>query len=72
MGRFVPALAAALIASAANAETLATAERRVAVMGTSLDVAVRAPAREDALASSEIAIAEVRRVEDLLTTWRGR
>jgi thiamine biosynthesis lipoprotein len=40
-------------------------------MGTSLDVAVRAPAREDALASSEIAIAEVRRVEDLLTTWRG-
>jgi thiamine biosynthesis lipoprotein len=64
-------LVAALIASAANAESLVAAERRVAVMGTSLDVAVRGPSRAEALASSEIAIAEVRRVEDLLTTWRG-
>lgn len=48
-----------------------TAERRVAVMGTSLYVAVRAPRREDALAASEQAITEVRRVEDLLTTWRS-
>jgi thiamine biosynthesis lipoprotein len=49
---------------------LATAERRVAVMGTTLYVAVCGPVREDALAASEAAIAEVRRVEDLLTTWR--
>jgi thiamine biosynthesis lipoprotein len=71
VGKLFPAFVVALIASAANAESLVTAERRVAVMGTSLDVAVRAPAREDALASAEVAIAEVRRVEDLLTTWRG-
>jgi thiamine biosynthesis lipoprotein len=48
---------------------LATAERNVAVMGTSLYVAVRAPDREKALAASEVAVAEVRRVESLLTTW---
>src|ERR1700730_6151726 len=48
----------------------AVAERRVAVMGTTLDVAVVAVGREAALAASERAIAEIRRVEDLLTTWR--
>lgn len=50
---------------------LTMAERDVAVMGTSLYVAVRAADREEALAASEVAIAEVRRVEDLLTTWRS-
>jgi thiamine biosynthesis lipoprotein len=48
-----------------------TVERSVAVMGTKLEVAVRAADREDGLALSETAIAEVRRVEDLLTTWRN-
>ena len=49
----------------------ATAERSVAAMGTRLDVAVRAPQRQDAIAASEAAIDEIRRVEDLLTTWRA-
>jgi thiamine biosynthesis lipoprotein len=40
-------------------------------MGTSLDVAVRGPDRDAALGASEQAIAEIRRVEDLLTTWRS-
>ena len=39
-------------------------------MGTILDVAVRAPDRDAALAASEVAIDEVRRVEELLSTWR--
>lgn len=56
--------------SAATAAEPAVAERRVAVMGTTLDVAVVAGGREAALAASEDAIAEIRRVEDLLTTWR--
>src|SRR5205085_7269985 len=46
------------------------AERRVALMGTALEISVRMPRREDALAASEGAIEEVRRIEDLLTTWR--
>lgn len=62
-----------LLASSAvaNEAALTTAERRVTVMGTSLDVAVCAPDRQDALAATEQAIDEVRRVENLLTTWRG-
>lgn len=52
-------------------DALTTVERRVTLMGTSLDVAVRGPHREAALAASEQAIAEIRRVEDLLTTWRS-
>lgn len=62
-----------LLALRANAaeDVLTTAERRVTLMGTNLDVAVRGPHREAALAASEQAIAEVRRVEDLLTTWRS-
>ena len=55
---------------AALAAGLVTAERRVTVMGTSLHVAVSGRDREAALAASESAIAEVRRVENLLTTWR--
>ena len=45
-------------------------ERRVVVMGTTLDVVVRLPEREAALAASERAVSAVARVEDLLTTWR--
>ncbi len=56
--------------AAATDGGLVTAERRVAVMGTSLYVAVSCRDREAALAASESALAEVRRVEDLLTTWR--
>ncbi len=43
--------------------TLATAERRVEVMGTTLDLVVRMKYRDEALAASEAALAEVRRVE---------
>ncbi len=62
-----------LLALPTNAaeDVLTTVERRVALMGTTFDVAVRGPHREAALAASEQAIAEVRRVEDLLTTWRS-
>jgi FAD:protein FMN transferase len=52
------------------AEAAVPAERNVTVMGTSLHVAVCAVDREAALAASEAAIAEIRRIEDLLTTWR--
>jgi thiamine biosynthesis lipoprotein len=63
---FVFALAARLSCE----PTLATVERRVEVMGTTLDLVVRMPYREDALAASEAALAEIRRVEALLTTWK--
>jgi thiamine biosynthesis lipoprotein len=39
-------------------------------MGTLLEIAIVADSRALALAASESAIEEVRRVEDLLTTWR--
>ncbi len=45
-------------------------ERRVSSMGTILELEVVGPSRNEALAASEEAIAEVRRIEDLLTTWR--
>jgi thiamine biosynthesis lipoprotein len=45
-------------------------ERRVSAMGTLLELDVVGSSREQALAASEEAIAEIRRVEDLLTTWR--
>jgi thiamine biosynthesis lipoprotein len=72
IARRLPTLFVLLAACAgAQAEELVTVERSVAVMGTNLDVAVRAAARKDGLAFSETAIAEVQRVEDLLTTWRN-
>lgn len=70
------ALAAAELPGAVVAGALARpavpalVERRVAVMGTVLGVAVTAPTRDRALAASESAIREIQRVEDLLTTWR--
>lgn len=45
-------------------------ERRLASMGTSLEVAVVAEGREAGHEASELVVAEMRRVEDLLTTWR--
>ncbi|HEY3203734.1 MAG TPA: FAD:protein FMN transferase [Thermoanaerobaculia bacterium] len=56
--------------AAASERPLATAERSVAVMGTTLDLAVRMETRGEALGAAERAVAEVRRIEDLLTTWR--
>ncbi len=47
-----------------------TVERRVEAMGTALDITVQMPSREAALAASEAALAEIRRVEVLLTTWK--
>jgi FAD:protein FMN transferase len=48
----------------------ALVERRLASMGTSLEVSVVAESREAGLEASELVVAEMRRVEDLLTTWR--
>lgn len=64
-------IAAALLAlTGAAAVPGVLVERRVASMGTSLDVAIAAPSRAQGLEASEVAIEEIRRVEDLLTTWR--
>jgi thiamine biosynthesis lipoprotein len=64
------ALAALAQDSSLSSKTGAV-ERRVALMGTTVDVAILAPRREDALAASERVLAELSRVEDLLTTWRS-
>ena len=71
-GRQLMLLAAvlALAARLSYEPTLATAERRVEVMGTTLDLVVRMKYRDEALAASEAALAEIRRVEALLTTWK--
>lgn len=50
--------------------TTATVERRVASMGTTVDLVVRMKYREQALDASEAAIRELNRVEALLTTWK--
>jgi thiamine biosynthesis lipoprotein len=64
------AAALALAARLSYEPTLATAERRVEMMGTTLDLVVRMKYRDEALAASEAALAEIRRVEALLTTWK--
>ena len=64
------AVALALAARLSYEPTLATAERRVEMMGTTLELVVRMKYRDDALAASESALAEIRRVETLLTTWK--
>ena len=71
----MPPATAAVVALALTARlsyepTLATVERRVEVMGTTLELVVRMKYREEALAASEAALAEVRRVEAMLTTWK--
>src|SRR5215813_14109029 len=48
-----------------------TVERRVALMGTTADIAVVAAERPAGLDASERALRELSRVEDLLTTWRS-
>jgi thiamine biosynthesis lipoprotein len=58
---------AAPLANPAGAELV---ERRVASMGTVLEIAIAAPTRERALDASERALREIQRVEDRLTTWR--
>ena len=70
MALFALPLGAALLLRAPAAAT-AAAERRVAAMGTTFQVVVRLPRREQALVQAGVAIDEVRRVEDLLTTWRA-
>jgi FAD:protein FMN transferase len=45
-------------------------ERRLASMGTWLDLKVEAPDRSLSLAASEAAVREIARVEALLSTWR--
>jgi len=65
------ALAALLIAGATqSAAPRMPVERRVASMGTTVDVVVLAKDRARGLAASERAIAELARVEALLTTWK--
>jgi thiamine biosynthesis lipoprotein len=46
-------------------------EREAAVMGTRLRVALEAPRREAGFSAIEAAVAGVRAVDDLLSTWRG-
>jgi thiamine biosynthesis lipoprotein len=65
-----PITALVLALRLAYEPTLATAERRVEAMGTTLDLVVRMKYREPALAASEAALAQIRRVEALLTTWK--
>ncbi len=61
-------LALPLAASADPAPV--TVARRVALMGTTADLAVVAADRERGLAASEAVVEELSRVEALLTTWR--
>src|SRR5262245_5914790 len=58
------------LASAPGAAPAVTVERRVALMGTTADVAVVAADREAGLTASETVVEELSRVEALLTTWR--
>ena len=69
-GLWALAALTALAAESPLSSATAAVERRVALMGTTVDVAILAPRREDALAASERVLAELDRVEDLLTTWR--
>jgi thiamine biosynthesis lipoprotein len=60
----------ALAAVAPRPNPPVSVERRVSSMGTLLRLEIVGTNREQALAASEEAVAEIRRVEDLLTTWR--
>lgn len=64
------ALAPLGLPAAAAARTEAV-ERRVAVMGTTLDVRVEADGRELAAELAELAVAAVEGAERRLSTWRG-
>jgi thiamine biosynthesis lipoprotein len=63
-------LAAILAVRALAAEPSATVERRLALMGTRLDLTVAAPDRAAALAASEKAVAALAAAEARLSTWR--
>src|SRR5262249_57323422 len=71
-GPLMPSSLAALVLAAALVyePTSATVERRVASMGTTVDLVVRMKYREQALEASEAALRELSRVETLLTTWK--
>lgn len=64
----IGALALAVLVAPDGAR--APVERRVASMGTTLDVVVLAEDRAKGLAASESALEELQRVEAMLTTWR--
>lgn len=49
---------------------VAVVERRLAMMGTSLEIRVEAADRKQALAASERAVAALEAAEDRLSTWR--
>jgi len=66
----LPFLLAAWTASAAPAVPGDRVERRLSLMGTSLDVAVEASGRATALAASERAVAALEAAEARLSTWR--
>jgi FAD:protein FMN transferase len=53
-------------------EHVATVERRLALMGTSLDLEVAGPDRAAALAASERAVAALEAAEARLSTWRDQ
>ena len=61
---------AALFLAHTYQPTVATVERRVASMGTTVDLVVRMQYREQALEASEASLRELSRVEALLTTWK--
>ena len=54
----------------APSEKVATVERRLAMMGTSLEIRVEAANRDQALAASERAVAALEAAEARLSTWR--
>ena len=69
----LPLLASSAAVATEHADAKAPAgfaERRVVAMGTAFDLRVRGATRERALAASEAAVAEVERLEALLSTWR--
>jgi thiamine biosynthesis lipoprotein len=56
--------------AARDASPRVSVVRRVASMGTTAEIEIVARNREEGLAASELVVEELRRVEDLLTTWR--
>ncbi|TAH38226.1 MAG: FAD:protein FMN transferase [Planctomycetota bacterium] len=62
--------AACAAAPAAPAAAPATVERRLGLMGTTLELSVEAPGRAQALAASETAVRALEDAEARLSTWR--
>jgi thiamine biosynthesis lipoprotein len=54
----------------APSQKVAAVERRLAIMGTALEIRVEAADRDQALAASERAVAALEAAEDRLSTWR--